>query len=244
MNVTQATFRAAIFDAKLPAPKGLADGQGRTAGKRFDVYRNNVAVSLSDALETAFPVVRKLVGDAFFRAMAGVYLRSYPPNSPLMMFYGAQMPAFLADFPPAASLPYLADIARLELALRHAYHAADAGPVPADALSNLAPETLGDLRFFLAPALHIVASPYPIHGVWRANMAGDAATQGHETVLITRPYLDPQMHVISPAAARFVVALQTDATLANAADVAGDTLDLGAILGLLLSQRAITKIKP
>jgi len=63
-------------------------------------------------------------------------------------------------------------------------------------------------------------------------------------VLITRPYLDPQMHVISPAAARFVVALQTDATLANAADVAGDTLDLGAILGLLLSQRAITKIKP
>ncbi|WP_377512553.1 DUF2063 domain-containing protein [Octadecabacter sp. R77987] len=244
MNVSQSDFRHAVLDPALPTPAGLADGQGRAAGKRFDVYRNNVAVSLSDALETAFPVIRKLVGDDFFRAMAGVYLRAHPPTSPLMMFYGEQMPAFLAGFAPAASLPYLPDMAHLELALRHAYHAPDATPIAADALAQFPPEALGDLRFSLAPALRLVASPYPVHGLWRANMAGEAQTKGGETVLITRPDLDPQMHVVPPASARFVVALQSDATLAGAADEAGDALDLGAILGLLLQQRAITEIKP
>ncbi len=244
MTVNQTAFRQAVLDPAMPAPDGLADGQGRRTTKRFDVYRNNVAVSLTEALEAAFPVIRKLVGNEFFRAMSGVYLRAHPPASPLMMFYGADMPAFLAGFTPAASLPYLPDVAHLELALRHAYHAPDTAPIAADALAQYPPENLGDLRFALAPALRLVASPYPIHGLWRANMAGDAPTKGAETVLITRPDLDPQMHVIPPAAARFIVALKADATLAGAADEAGETLDLTTILGLLLRQRAITEIKP
>ena len=45
-----------------------------------------------------------LVGDKFFRAMAGFYLRKLPPTSPLMMFYGDMMPKFLRRFEPAKSL--------------------------------------------------------------------------------------------------------------------------------------------
>ena len=55
MNVDQDAFRAALLDPSLVAPEGLTDGQGRPAGRRFDVYRNNVSVALADALETAFP---------------------------------------------------------------------------------------------------------------------------------------------------------------------------------------------
>lgn len=112
----QSAFHAALMDAARPVPEGLRDPAGRPAGKRFDVYRNNVAVSLTRALETGFPVLRKLVGAEFFSAMAGVYLRTHPPTSPLLQQYGQDMPGFLRGFPPAKSLPYLPDIARLELA--------------------------------------------------------------------------------------------------------------------------------
>ena len=106
----QAEFARAILDASLAAPEGLTNPDGAPASKRFDVYRNNVAVSLTEALETGFPVIRKLVGEEFFKAMAGVYLRRHPPASQLMMFYGQSMPAFLDEFEPVAHLHFLQDI--------------------------------------------------------------------------------------------------------------------------------------
>ncbi|MFT7145371.1 MAG: hypothetical protein ACJASZ_000237, partial [Yoonia sp.] len=158
MTFAQAAFQAAILDPAAAVPDGVINPDGAPAKKRFDVYRNNVAVSLSDALEAAFPVVRKLVGDDFFRAMAGVYLRKHPPKSPLMMFYGDAMPQFLERFSPAKSIPYLPDIARLELALCHAYHAADATPVDAQALAALTPEALMGAKLRIAPATQTVTS--------------------------------------------------------------------------------------
>lgn len=79
MTVSQTQFITAVLDPMIDTPQGLVDPNGNPAGKRFDVYRNNVVASLSDALGVAFPVVQKLVGDEFFRAMAGVYLRQHPP---------------------------------------------------------------------------------------------------------------------------------------------------------------------
>ena len=99
MSHPQDAFVSALFAPDAPVPEGLSDPEGRPAGKRFDVYRNNVAVSLTEALLTAFPVVAKLLGDANFRSVAGVYLRQHPPQSPLLMFYGEEMPGFLEAFP-------------------------------------------------------------------------------------------------------------------------------------------------
>ena len=133
----QDQFRAALLDPGLPVPQGLQDAQGRPAGKRFDVYRNNVVVGLIEALATAFPVIEKLLGAENFRVLAGAYVRAYPPRSALMMFYGDHLPAFLQGFEPVADLGYLPDVARLELAIRRCYHAADAIPVNPQSLNGL-----------------------------------------------------------------------------------------------------------
>jgi hypothetical protein len=244
MTFTQAAFQAAILDPSAAVPDGVINPDGAPAKKRFDVYRNNVAVSLSDALEAAFPVVRKLVGDEFFRAMAGVYLRKHPPKSPLMMFYGDAMPQFLGRFGPAKSIAYLPDIARLELGLRHAYHAADATPVDAHALTALTPEALMGARLRIAPATLTLTSDYPVHAIYRANTQTDAPkpVMRAEAVLITRQAFDPELHPINAAAAGCVSALQKGQSLGQAMAVADNTLDLGAILGLLLAQGAVTEI--
>jgi hypothetical protein len=244
MNVTQAAFKSAMLDPTAVVPDGIVNPDGAPAQKRFDVYRNNVAVSLTEALETAFPVVRKLVGDEFFRAMAGVYLRKHPPKTPLMMFYGDAMPQFLGRFQPAKSIGYLPDIARVELALRHAYHAEDATPVSPDALAALAPDALMGTRVRIAPATQTVVSKYPINAIYRANTVADAPkpVMQPETVLITRATFDPEIHLINTAAATCIGALQKGQSLGQAIATADDDLDLGAVLGLLLTQNAITEI--
>ena len=235
-------FAPALLDPARAVPEGLHDGQNRSARMRFDVYRNNVVASLSDALVAGFPVIHKLVGEPFFRAMAGVFVRAHPPPSPVLTFYGDAFPAFLEGFEPVAHLPYLADVARLEFALREAYHAADASPAPANALQD---PRLMEARLRLAPATRIIASPYPIHAIWRANTDPDAppAQGGAECVLITRPDWDPWPRLVAPDTARFIAALLEGKTFAEALAAAGEAHDLAATLTTLLDTKSITAIE-
>ncbi len=237
MIVTQSAFAAGLLDPALPAPLGVRNPDGVPATKRFDVYRNNVTISLADALETAFPVIRAVVGDAFFRAMAGVYLRAHPPTSPLMMFYGDRMPGFLTGFAPAASLPYLPDVARLELALRQAYHAADATPIDPAQLGGLTEHS----RLTLAPAVRLIRSDWPIHGIFCANTSepGLKPQARPENVLITRKDFDPVLHDLNPQAADFMQAIIGGVPVGAA--ITKD-FDLAPLLTLLLDNGAITAI--
>ncbi|MEL6914278.1 MAG: DNA-binding domain-containing protein [Pseudomonadota bacterium] len=240
---SQAAFSRAVLAPDLAAPAGLSDGQGRAAGKRFDVYRNNVAVSLTEALVTGFPTVHGVVGDAFFRAMAGVFLRRHPPASALMMFYGAEMPDFLAGFAPAATLPYLPDVARIDLGLRRAYHAEDATPLAAEAL-RIEPEALMAARLALAPAVHILRSAYPIHGIWQMQHGGPKPAARPECVLISRPDFDPKLDLLSPEAAAFLEALVEGQTLSQALDTASldPATGLAPLLGLALERGVFTEL--
>lgn len=247
MRTDQASFAAALLNGQAPVPTGLQDDTGAPAGKRFDVYRNNVAVSLTEALEVSFPVVRKLVGDDFFKSMAGVFLRRHPPESPILALYGHRFPAFLRNFTPVASLGYLPDIACLEQAIRESFHAADAVPITPTALQNLAPEALMSARLHLAPALRIIRSPWPIHAIWQFNMIeGAPQPPGHgQDVLVSRVDYDPNPHTLPAGGADFIEALQQGASFGTAlqrARTACADFDLTITLGLLISGAAITRI--
>ena len=242
---SQTTFTEALLDPKQAVPDGIVDPQGRPAPKRFAVYRNNVAVSLTEALETAFPVIAKLLGAQNFRTLAGVFLRQHPPSSPLMMFYGAEMPGFLENFPPVQSLGYLPDIARLELALRHAYHSEDAQVLDPEVLERIAPDALMDLRVKLAPATQVVRSPWPIHAIWIYNMTTDAPKpqMSAQDVLITRPAFDPVQTLLPLGGAKFIEALR-NGTLGAAIETAAaiEGFDLTTTLGALLSSGALSQL--
>lgn len=247
MRVDQTTFHAAILDPAQPRPTGLEDGQGAAAGRRFDVYRNNVAVSLTEALEAAFPVLRKLVGDNNFKVLAGAFLRQHPPQSPLMMYYGAAMPTFLADFEPTKPIAYLPDVARLELALRESYHAADAAPFDATRLNAMPPERLMATRVTLAPTVRLIRSPWPILAIWRFNTVDGAPKPDMQAddVLIVRPEFDPIPIALPPGGGTFVAALQAGHTLGDAYAAAlteYPETDLGAILALLLANAALADL--
>lgn len=248
MSVTQSRFHTALLDPDQPVPSGLSDGQGQPAGSRFAVYRNNVASSLTEALEISFPVIAKLIGAENFKAISGVFLRQHPPKVPMLSHYGDDMPAFLAGFKPLEHIKYLADTARLEQALRVSYHAADAAPIDAQALQALTPEDMATARFTFAPSALLVRSPWPIHGIWTFNMQDGApkppATA--QSVLVLRPEFDPDLHLLSESAAICMQALMAGETLSNANDAAlndDPEFDLATLLGLLLAHGAITQLK-
>lgn len=241
----QATFRTALLDASQPTPGGLTDGQGRPAGRRYDVYRNNVAVSLAEALETGFPTIAKLIGTENFRAVAARYLRASPPSSPLMMHYGAGFAEYLETVKPLAHLGYLPDVARLELALRRSFHAADHTPADPASLQGVDEDTLMDCRMLLAPSLEILRSTWPIVSIWAYNMRpGSAKPQARpEDAVILRAEFDPEPVVLPEGGADFVAALSRGESFGAAMSVAGEGFDVGATLNLLFTHRAITRIR-
>lgn len=247
MSVSQSEFRAALLDPAAPVPVGLLDDQARPAGRRFSVYRNNVAVSLTEAMHQAFPVITKLLGPQNMDGLAGIYLRQHPPSSPLMMFYGERFPEFLADTEQLAHLSYLPDVARLELALRRAYHAADSQPIAPDALATLAPEDLQQARLGFAPAMQLIRSDWPIYAIWRFNTEDGAPKPqpGAQDALITRPDFDPAPHLLPPGGFDWITAMQAGQTIGQAFEATTartPPFDLGATLALLLQGSAITSV--
>lgn len=247
MTVAQTDFASALLDPARPVPRGLLAPDGAPAGRRFAVYRNNVAVSLTEALRTGFPALAKLLGEENFRGLAGLFLRAHPPASPVLMHYGDAMPGFLASLPQLAHLPYLADVARLELALREAYHAADAPVLGAQDLADRPAERLMAARVTLHPALRIVASPWPVHGIWARNMVEGAPkpASGAETVMVTRPGFDPVQTRLPPGADAFLAVLGGGARFGDAVDAAAAVpgFDLAATLPGLLTAGAFTGLE-
>lgn len=238
-------FATALLNPDAPVPAGVVGPDGRPDAKRFAVYRNNVASSLTRALEAGFPVVRRLVGEAFFGAMAVEFLRAHPPRHRQLMLYGEDLAGFLESFPPVAALGYLPDIARLEQALRDSYHAADSTALPPETLAELGEAQFLGARIGLAPSLRVLDSAWPIHAIWAANTKGGPAPKmGAEEVAILRPEFDPEPHLLPKGGAGFLRRLQAGARLRDALAQTPAGFDLTTLLGLLLQTRAITGVTP
>jgi hypothetical protein len=247
----QAAFAHALLHVAEPVPPGLVGLDGRAGAMRFAIYRNNVALGLIEALKAAFPVVYALVGDDFFAAMAHAHAVEYPPVSPVMLEYGGGFPAFIARFKPAAALPYLADVARLEWAWVEAYHAADAWPLSPGLLPRVAREDLPQARLLLSPSLRIVRSDFPVVAIWEMHGRDDRAdaqlfADGGQDALVLRPGAEVEIRCLPAGNAVFIEALAAGASVVEAmqAGLAASVLfDLAAALTGLIDSGAIIGIE-
>lgn len=241
----QAEFARALLNPEAALPDGLCGPDGLPDPRRFQVYRNNVAASLSRALEAAFPVLRQLVGAEFFAALALAFQQKHPPRQRQLMLYGAEMPAFLADFAPVAHLGYLPDIARLEQAIRESYHSADSHPLPAERLATLTEAELLSARISLQPAMRLLASDWPVLSIWLAHSGnGPAPVMRPEEVAILRPVFDPVPCLLPKGGATFLRRLQQGQSLGAALEEVPEGFDLSAMLSILLQHNALTEITP
>lgn len=251
--VTFASFAGALFDPHRPVPAGLRAWNGSDPNARLAVYRNNVVSSLVDALAETFPVVQQLVGTEFFRAMAALFVRQAPPRSRVLAHYGQQFPSFVADFEPAGGLPYLADVARLELARVAAYHAADAAPVSDEsvAFALASGDRMGELMLVLHPSVTTLDSWHAVVTLWAAHQVDDGADIAPvdvdlpESALVLRAGLNVLVLRAPAGAVTFVEAVRAGLNLGEAAAralTAAPTFDLTTVLSQLLAHGALSSL--
>lgn len=251
--VDLAHFTRALLDPALPCPPGLIARNGSDPSHRLAVHRNNMVVSLVEALADSFPVVRQLVGDEFFRAMAALFVRESPPTTPLLAQYGAHFPAYVERFAPARSVPYLADVARLELARVRAYHAADASVLSEGqiAAALATGEQIEHLRFVLHPSVSLVASDHSIVSIWLAHQGPSEPDAlpigGAEQALVLRRGGDEVVVLnLEEGDYAFLAAIvdgEPFGAAAASAQARSASFDLQSALALLLGNEALADIR-
>jgi hypothetical protein len=241
----QAAFRRALLAEDEIAFAALVDG----GTARIDVHRNNLFASLGEALRDSFPAVCRLVDERFFAYAAHEFIRRHPPERAVLAEYGGGFADFLADFPPCRHLAYLADVARLEWLMCVAATASDAPPLNAAALAGFAPEATPLLRLTLHPAQGLLASPFPIDRIWRANRRGAALDEapidlaaGGVRLEVNRAGGEAVMRALDAAGFAFRQALRLGGTLEAAATAAlaqNPAFDLAGALGELFREGAV-----
>lgn len=211
-------FAAGLLNPEQPLPLAV---KGHTP-RRYSVYRNNVTVGLLRALESNFPAIRRLLGESYFAGLAREFVHAHPPQSPLLFLYGAAFPAFLAEQGDLLRFPYLADVARLEQQWRLSYHEADVPLLHPSTFEGMDGEAVMNLRFTPHPAAALLRSPYAVHAIFLANRDKGRGqvndpTQA-ECVLVTRPFYDVHVRLLSPAQFAFLSALMAGECLGDAAE--------------------------
>ena len=242
------TIVCALRQPGEPVPDAVGKTDGAPSLKRFNVYRNNVAVSLHTALAATYRVVKTLVGEDFFAVMARTYVADHLPSSPVLLGYGCDFPGFIETFEPARRLPYLADVARVEWSINESYHAADARPVTIDALSTLDPDALERVRFVFHPSLRLIRSDWPVLSIWHAHQQDDPAVHLSglaqarvERGFLVRPALEVQATRLPGDGFQLLAALCDGGTLAEAAGALPKAAhaDLSAMLTTIFAAGAV-----
>jgi hypothetical protein len=260
LQVFQDGFAAALIASAVPAG-GASDVPPEiarlVAQPGFAVYRNTVQKGCIDALQANYPAVSRLVGDEWFRAAAMIYARANLPRWPSLLDYGSNFAAFLATFEPAAELPYLAGVARLDRFWTEAHIARDQVPVAAAAVAEFAAAELA--RVVLHP--HASArwawfDDAPIFSIWERNRTADSIVHdaaslapdlewGAEGVLITRPCGAVLWTSLRKSGCAFLDACAAGGTLAAAVTAAQDAdpqVDLAALIAQTLDTGAFGRL--
>ncbi|TQK10428.1 DUF692 family multinuclear iron-containing protein [Herbaspirillum sp. SJZ107] len=186
----QQAFGAALFDARLD---GALASRLKGGGRGLGIYRGNLHAGWRRALAASHPVLRQLVGAEFFDALALVYGRAQPSSDPDLNRFGAGLAAFLEGFAPAATYPWLPDMARLEWLVHDSFYAPDAPPLPhpAATLAGLDPDAFEACRAQLHPSLRLYRSAWATPALWQAHQPegpafpGELERPGH--ALVWRP---------------------------------------------------------
>ncbi|SBS29600.1 hypothetical protein MAQ5080_01439 [Marinomonas aquimarina] len=249
----QRQFNQALFSSTPEARDSLLqDIRGdnmRECNQRLNVYRNNVFVSLMDALGEVFPVCKQVVGEAFFNAMARQYIERHPPTSPILSGYGDQFSEFVQNFFPAQSLLYLPCLCDVEYRLLQLTHAAEVPTLSLEAAQQRLSQVQNPeaLRLHLDPQCELLSVPFAVGSLYLAHQSetpnlNQLDIAQNEYLLLAKAGLYGRMYLISAAEFDFLSALQSDPSLSQALPDQAD-FELGQTLARLMTWQVFHDIQ-
>jgi hypothetical protein len=222
----QRRFAAALFADADALVSADVRADGNDVHTRLGVYRKQLHAIFARTLALEFPVSERLVGDEFFRRLAGEFQAVHPSRAGDLQHIGAHFAAFLHARFGGGPYDYLADVAELEWALQECTVAAEAPAFDSQALRSVDPANYAELHFDFHPACRLVRSRYPTLAIWRANQAGAASADsidlgsGETRVLAQRSARGVALHSLSAPEFVFLQKLAEDSSLSAALEAA------------------------
>lgn len=250
MRLSLEGFQDAFVDALYGGES--ADMRTLTRQPGFAVYRNTVLKGATDALVANFPTLERLVGTEWLRSAAAIHARLSPPSDARLLHYGADFPDFLDAFEHAQDMPYLGDVARLDLLWTHVHCAAEEPEIEMSLLAQLCATELASLRLIPRACARWIWLPNcPAYTLWHLNrellpLPEDLDWQG-EGALLTRQDGRVRWQAASAADCAFLDACAAQLPLDQALDKAvaiEPTLNLENCLIRLVSAGAFTASNP
>jgi hypothetical protein len=241
LHEMQALVRDAVFEtdrqssALAAVSEHIQPSAGMSSEEHVLVYRRAILGTLVRALGNLFPVCKRLVGEQFFDGMARLYVQEIPSHSSDLANYGASFSEFIVGFGPAAELPYLPDVARLEWCWHLAFHAADETAMEPGSLSDVSAGDMGRIVFRLPVSASLISSDFPIHRIWEVNQPeweGDPAVDlddGGMTGMVWRQQYDLRIDTFDGPTWKFLNAIAAQTSFGEIA-AAGIVEDLAALL--------------
>lgn len=254
---TLAAFQDAFAQALMAAPEtgAAAPLDVLAAQPGFAVYRNTVIKGCIDALQANYPAVARLTGEEWFRAAAAVYVRTTPPDDPVLMRYGASFAAFLARFEPAKALSYLPGVARLDHMWSESHMAREDTLLAPEAIARLTPASIANVVLYPHAATRCAwFDAAPIVSIWARNRSASASVtadepwtpQWHgEGALLTRLHGAVQWMILNEAEHAFLETCANGGTLGQAAATAlavDADVDLQQSMAKLLDAGAFSRM--
>ncbi len=151
---------------------GYIPGSARfDTATRLGVYAQGYAERLIEALAQTYPALQARLGAELFASVLRRMAHEAPSRHFSVRDYGGELAERLARTLTGARGAGAADLARFEWLLAAAFDAADAEPLPLDALSQIAPARWAQLRFTAAPSLRTVELSSNAVAFWKAACA-------------------------------------------------------------------------
>ena len=223
-------------------------GSGARVARGLEAYRANAASIAERALAACFPTVQAMVGVANFTHLAREFRAAAPPERGDLGEWGEALPSWLAAHAGLAAWPWLADCARLDLAVHRAERAGDAA-FDAASLGLLESTDPAKLHLVLTPGSAVLASTWPIETIHRAHqLEGDAAERAFEAVreaiaarrgervLVARRGWRAVVHPLDASTAAWTCDVLAGVDLAEALARAGEGFDFAAWLGFAVRE--------
>jgi hypothetical protein len=208
-------------------------------GAGIAVHRNTIFNALINALAASYPTIEQLVGRDWFRACANAYVRAHLPGSPVLALYGEAFPEFLRQFAPAAELPYLAEVARIDRMWSEAHCARDMDCMAPDTLGRLTPTKLFQQRLALHPATRFGCFRNSAVTIWQYHRTAQSGElqldDANERAVMTRPDGAVECHPLDLPGFVLLERIASGATLGDAATSALE-IDRGADVSSCLAR--------
>lgn len=188
--------------------KAVRHQGGLPAMDRLNIYRDAYRWRLLEVMQDHFAQTHQYLGDELFNSEALAYIEAHASEHHSLREYGQGWPDWLAHRYPNDT--DMADLSRLEWALRHAFDAANQPVLTLGDLGQVQPEAWATLGFELAAGAALLRLGHAVGPLWQ-SLSRDEVPQtpvaGPTCVLVWRQGWQPHFRSLDPDEACAIEAL-------------------------------------